>query len=126
MLAALESIHRRKTGALIQASLRIGAMVAGATDGELAALSAYGRRLGLAFQITDDLLDVQSSEATTGKRVGKDAQRGKLTFPGLLGVDPSAQRAQELISEACEALEPFGSRADGLRTLARYVLERNR
>ena len=93
---------------------------------QLAALDDYGRRLGLAFQITDDLLDVQSSEAATGKRVGKDAEQGKLTFPGLLGLDQSTQHAEQLISEACEALAPFGPRADGLRTLARYVLERNR
>ncbi len=125
-LAALESIHHRKTGAMIRVSLRLGAMVAGADDGELAALATYGRQIGLAFQIIDDLLDVQSNEAATGKRVGKDAQRGKFTFPGLLGLDQSTQHAEQLISEACDALTPFGARADGLRTLARYVLERNR
>ena len=125
-LAILESIHRRKTGAMIRVSLRLGAMVAGAKAGELAALEAYGGRLGLAFQIVDDLLDVQSSVAATGKRVGKDADRGKLTFPGLLGLDQSTQHAEQLILDACEALTPLGSRADGLRTLARYVVERNR
>ena len=95
---------------MIRVSLRLGAMVAGADAEQLAALDAYGRRLGLAFQITDDLLDVQSSEAATGKRVGKDAQRGKLTFPGLLGLDQSTQHAEQLIAEACEALAPFGAR----------------
>ena len=111
---------------MIRVSLRLGAMVAGARADQLAALDDYGRRLGLAFQITDDLLDVQSSEAATGKRVGKDARRGKLTFPGLFGLDQSTQHAEQLISEACQALVPFGPQADGLRTVARYVLERDR
>jgi geranylgeranyl diphosphate synthase type II len=124
-LANLESIHRRKTGAMIQISLRLGAMVAGATAHQRAALDAYGQRLGLAFQITDDLLDVRSNQVAMGKRVGKDAKRGKLTFPGLLGLDPSAQRAQESIGEACQALAAFGSQADGLRTLARYIVDRD-
>ncbi len=125
-LLHLESIHRRKTGAMIRVSLQMGAMAAGGSSEQLAALDAYGQRLGLAFQIIDDLLDVQSSMAATGKRVGKDAQRGKLTFPGLLGIDQSAQHARELISEASEALEPFGEEAAGLRAVAHFVLERNR
>jgi len=122
----LESIHKRKTGAMIRVSLRLGGMTAGAGPTELRALDEYGRRLGLAFQITDDLLDVRSSEASAGKRVGKDARCGKLTFPGLLGIDGSAQRARELIAEACEALLPLAARADGLEALAQGVLERNR
>jgi len=124
-LDELVSIHNRKTGAMIRVSLKLGALVAGADTGQLTALDEYGRRLGLAFQITDDLLDVRSDEATAGKRVGKDADRGKLTFPGLLGVDRSAGRAEQLITEACEALVPLGARADSLEALARYVLERN-
>ena len=124
--ALLESIHHRKTGAMIRVSLRLGAMVAGAEDDRIAALDRYGGRLGLAFQITDDLLDVQSTEAAAGKRVGKDAQQGKLTFPGLLGLDQSTQLAEQLISQACLALSPFGDEAAGLRALARYVLERDR
>jgi geranylgeranyl diphosphate synthase, type II len=125
-LAQLESIHDRKTGAMIRVSLRLGGMVAGANPDQIAALDVYGRKLGLAFQITDDLLDVQSSEAAMGKRVGKDAKRGKLTFPGLLGLDQSRQHAQQLVLEAREAVGPFGEEAEGLQTLARYVLERNR
>ena len=89
-------------------------------------MDEYGRRLGLAFQITDDLLDVRSTEENMGKRVGKDAEKGKITFPGLLGVDESAAYAAQLIAEACAALEPLGPQAEGLVTLARYVLERNR
>ena len=122
----LESIHNRKTGAMILVSLKLGGMVAGANPEQLTALEDYGRRLGLAFQITDDLLDVRSDETATGKRVGKDARGGKLTFPGLLGPQRSTRRAEELIAEACEALRPLGARADGLEALAKYVLERNR
>ncbi len=125
-LAALESLHARKTGALIRASLRLGALTANAHADQLAALDDYGRRLGLAFQITDDLLDVQSDWQTVGKRVGKDAQRGKLTFPGLLGVAESTRRAEALIDAACRALVSFGTRAAVLEALAQYVLERNR
>jgi geranylgeranyl diphosphate synthase, type II len=122
----LHSIHNRKTGAMIGVALRLGAMVAGAEAHQLAALDDYGQRLGLAFQITDDLLDVRSSEAVVGKRVGKDSQRGKLTFPALFGLDQSAQHAEQLISEAYRALVLFGPHAAGLQALARYVLERNR
>jgi geranylgeranyl pyrophosphate synthase len=111
---------------MIRVSLRLGAMTAGARPRQLAALDDYGQRLGLAFQITDDLLDVRSTEVATGKRVGKDADRGKLTFPCLLGLEASAARAEQLISEACETLLPFGTPAAGLDALARYVLERNR
>ena len=122
----LESIHRRKTGAMIRVSLQIGGLVAGADACQLTALQQYGRRLGLAFQITDDLLDVCGDEATTGKRVGKDAQAAKFTFPGLLGIDGSRRRARQLIDEACEAIAPLAAGADDLRSLAQYVLERNR
>ena len=85
----------------------------------------YGRSLGLAFQIVDDLLDLKGDEAALGKRTGKDSQRGKLTFPGLLGVEESSLRARQLIDEACGALEPFGPQAGRLVALAQYVVERN-
>jgi geranylgeranyl diphosphate synthase, type II len=122
----LESIHQRKTGAMIGASLRLGGLVAGADDARLDALDGYGRRLGLAFQITDDLLDVRSTEDAAGKRVGKDAAAGKRTFPGLLGIEQSRAEAARWIDEACRALGPLGDRAEPLRALARDVLERNR
>jgi len=122
----LESIHDRKTGAMILVSLRLGAAVAGGDPEQTAALATYGRKLGLAFQITDDLLDVRGREAELGKRVGKDADRGKLTFPALLGTAESARRAERLVSEACEALAPLGPRAANLEALSHYVLERNR
>ena len=101
-------------------------LAAGADDAQLAALDRYGRAVGLAFQITDDLLDVRGSEQAMGKRVGKDADQGKLTFPVLLGVEASLRRADQLTDEACQAVEVFGPRAGGLKALARYVLERNR
>ncbi|MFO0896951.1 MAG: farnesyl diphosphate synthase [Pirellulales bacterium] len=124
-LGDLEAIHARKTGALFLASLELGGLCAGASPAQLAALSAYGQALGLAFQITDDLLDVRGDEAAMGKRVGKDAGRGKLTFPRLLGIDESQRRVERLVSEACAALATFGPAAEGLEALARYVMERN-
>ena len=123
-LKRLESIHRRKTGALILASLRIGGLIAGADSAGRDALEQYGRRLGLAFQVTDDLLDARGDEAALGKRVGKDAGQGKLTFPGLLGVEKSDALAKQLISEARHALAPLGESAEALSLLAQYVLER--
>jgi geranylgeranyl diphosphate synthase type II len=122
----LESIHARKTGAMLNVSLELGALCAGADWRQQSALAGYGRRLGLAFQIMDDLLDVQGDEAAMGKRVGKDSQRGKLTFPGLLGIEESLRRAQALVAEARAALEPLGPGAACLDALARYVVERNR
>jgi geranylgeranyl diphosphate synthase, type II len=124
-LATLESIHSRKTGAMIRVSLRLGGLSARAKPEQLAALDEYGRRLGLAFQITDDLLDVRGDEAAAGKRLHKDAEKGRCTFPGLIGIDQSVAYATELIAEACEALAPLGARAEGLEALARYVLQRN-
>ncbi|MCU0959377.1 MAG: polyprenyl synthetase family protein [Pirellulaceae bacterium] len=124
-LAALEAIHRRKTGALIRVSLSLGALVARADAPRRAALDTYGRHLGVAFQIVDDLLDLQGDETAMGKRAGKDAARGKLTFPGVLGVAPSRTRAARLVTEACDALLPLGERGGDLQALARYVLERN-
>jgi geranylgeranyl diphosphate synthase, type II len=125
-LSSLESIHSRKTGAMIRAALRLGGLTAGADAAGLAALDEYGWRLGLAFQITDDLLDVHGDEVATGKRVGKDAQKGKLTFPGLLGVDQSAARASQLIAEAKAAIALFGRRMGGLESLAREIVGRTR
>jgi geranylgeranyl diphosphate synthase type II len=125
-IEALEAIHRRKTGAMFRVCLELGGLVAGANQAQRAALDAYGRRLGLAFQITDDLLDVGGDEQAVGKRLGKDADRGKLTFPGLLGTDESRRRAAVLIDEACTRLETFGPGADNLKSLARYVTERDR
>ncbi len=124
-LKALESLHNRKTGAMIRVSLRLGALIAGADQNQLDALDQYGQHLGLAFQVTDDLLDVCGDETQVGKRLGKDLEQGKVTYPTLLGIDASRARAKELISAACDALAPFGTRSGGLEAVARYVLERN-
>jgi geranylgeranyl diphosphate synthase, type II len=121
----LERIHRRKTGAMIRVSLRLGGIVAGAGEKQLAGLDAYGEKLGLAFQIVDDLLDLAGDEASLGKRANKDQEHGKLTFPAVLGVAESRRRAQQLIEEAIEALATFGESAAALQSLARFVLERN-
>jgi geranylgeranyl diphosphate synthase type II len=124
--AALEAIHRRKTGALLLAPLRMGAIVAGADANRRAALDIYGRAIGLAFQIVDDLLDVQGDEAKLGKRVRKDFGLGKWTYPGFLGVEGSRQRARQLADEAVAALAPLGAGGDRLRALALDLLERDR
>ena len=121
----LQSIHARKTGALFRASLRLGGLVAGASGEQLTVLDTYGKKLGLAFQIVDDLLDTKGDEAVLGKRTGKDSGRGKLTFPGLLGIEESRHRADGLIAEACEALAGLGTGRGPLEALARYILERN-
>jgi geranylgeranyl diphosphate synthase type II len=121
----LEGLHHRKTGALFRAALRLGAWVAG-TPQQLDSLDVYGRCFGLAFQITDDLLDVEGDAGQAGKRLRKDAGRGKLTYPGLLGVAESRRRAERLCLEACNALAPLGAAGARLAQLARYVLERDR
>jgi geranylgeranyl pyrophosphate synthase len=111
---------------MILVSLRLGAAVAEANEEQRQALTTYGRCLGLAFQITDDLLDVRGDETTMGKRVRKDSAQGKVTYPALLGVGGSVQRAQQLIKQACDAIEPLGPNGASLEALARYVLERDR
>ena len=126
----LENLHRRKTGALFRSALRFGVYAAqgerprGADPSALADADAYAGAFGLAFQVTDDLLDVESTSEKTGKGVGKDAGRGKLTYPGLLGVDESRRRARELANEAEAAARRLGSKLLG--ALARYVVERDR
>ncbi len=123
---ALESIHRRKTGALLRAALRVGGLTAGASGDILQALDTYGHAVGLAFQIVDDLLDVEGDEAKLGKRARKDSDLGKWTYPGLLGIEGSKARARQLADEAVSALEPLGDRGARLRALAVDLLERDR
>jgi len=124
-LRSLEHIHRRKTGALISVSLKLGGLIAGATPEKLQSLTDYGKHLGLAFQIVDDLLDLQGSQAKMGKKAGKDAGLGKLTYPALIGAEQSQTRAAEMSQAASDALEPFGDQAEPLRLLARFVVDRN-
>jgi geranylgeranyl diphosphate synthase, type II len=123
--ADLERIHRRKTGAMIRVSLRLGGMIGRGSPEQITALDAYGERLGLAFQIVDDLLDLRGDASTMGKKTGKDSGRGKLTFPALLGEAESRRRAEDLISSACSSLALFGKHREPLEALAHYVLERN-
>ncbi len=120
----LASIHRRKTGAMIEASVLLGALAANATTECQQTMSRYGQGIGIAFQITDDLLDVESSAENTGKATGKDAERGKLTFPGLYGIEESRRLAQNHVAEAIRSLDSIGQKAEGLRQLAMYILER--
>jgi geranylgeranyl diphosphate synthase type II len=124
-LATLERIHARKTGAMLVTSLRLGGWFGGATDEQQSHLTAYGTRLGLAFQIVDDLLDQTGDPQQTGKRSGQDAERGKLTFPALFGVEASRQRARQLVEEAVDELASLPGDASVLTSLAHYVVERN-
>ena len=122
----LEHIHRLKTGALLAASLRLGAMAAGADEARMVALTAYGRELGLAFQIVDDVLDVTRTDAELGKTAGKDVDAGKATYPSLFGVERAREMAVERTVRAVEALHAADIRSPELEALAAYVLERGR
>ncbi len=124
-LAILESIHRRKTGALFTVSLRMGAICAHSSEDQLKSLTNYGENLGLAFQITDDLLDLCGDEAKIGKRTGKDSERGKRTYPELMGEEASRKLSVELGDRAIESLGSFGDVADDLRRFAKFVINRN-
>src|SRR5436305_1713372 len=120
----LESIHRAKTGALLRASLRLGAIYAGASDVHYQALSTYGEHIGLAFQIVDDILDVEESSEALGKTAGKDVAQQKITFPAVYGVDASRRMAQQECARAHEVLAPFGDRAQRLHDLADLIVHR--
>lgn len=123
--AALEQMHRHKTGALIEASVVLGALASErAGPDDLEALKAYARAVGLAFQVQDDILDVESDTATLGKRQGADIARDKPTYPALLGMDAAKAYAQELCDQALHALRSFSASAEPLRGLARYIVER--
>jgi geranylgeranyl diphosphate synthase type II len=120
----LDSIHRAKTGALLRASVRMGAIYAGANETELAALSAYGEHAGLAFQIVDDVLDVEESSEALGKTAGKDEAQQKITFPAVYGLERSRQMAEDERLAAHAALRMFGERAERLRQLADFIVQR--
>jgi farnesyl diphosphate synthase len=123
-LARLEQLHSLKTGALIRAAVRMGALSAGAPQESMRALDAYADALGLAFQIRDDILDVEGDAAQLGKTAGKDQAQGKSTYPGLLGMPRSRQRLEELSKKMTAALEPLGPGADALRALAEFTVAR--
>jgi len=123
-LAQLQALHRMKTGALLVTSCRMGAIAAGAPRATLDAVTNYARHLGLAFQIIDDLLDVTSTPEQLGKATRKDAARGKTTYPGLIGVDASREEAKRQLAAAMDSVGGLDARADGLRKLARFVVDR--
>jgi geranylgeranyl diphosphate synthase, type II len=122
--ALLDAIHRAKTGALLRASLRMGGIYAGADREQLDALSCYGEHVGLAFQIVDDVLDVEQSSEALGKTAGKDAQQHKITFPAVYGLERSRAMAEEERLAAHLALRPFDERAERLRELADFIVHR--
>jgi geranylgeranyl diphosphate synthase type II len=121
---ALERLHRAKTGALLSACVRGGAVLGGANDREVAALARYAAAVGLAFQVVDDMLDATEGDAQLGKTAGKDAAARKATYVSLHGLDGARAMARSLLNEAEAALAPFGSRAEALAGLARLVVER--
>ena len=124
-LATVEYIHRHKTAALIEASVVMGGLLGGGTDAEVQALRTYGHQIGWAFQIADDILDVEGDAAILGKAVGRDAALAKATYPAILGVDVSRQRARELMEEGIHALAVLRHDTGWLRQIASYIVSRN-
>jgi len=122
----LEYIHRSKTGALITASLVSGAIYAGAGDDDLGRIRAFGREIGLAFQIADDVLDVTQSSEQLGKTAGKDTAAEKATYPLLFGIEGSLEKAEAAVTAGCARLDSFGPRADTLKALAHFLIERKK
>jgi len=120
----VDAIHRAKTGALIRVSVVAGGVYAGATADDVTRLDLFGRKAGLAFQIADDVLDMTEDSANLGKTAGKDQATEKVTWPAVFGIEQSQRHAEELIDEAFAALEPYGERAENLKAVARYLVER--
>ena len=120
----LEYIHRYKTAALIRTSVKVGAILAGATPSQLAALARYGEDIGLAFQIVDDVLDIEGSQEELGKNVKSDHSKGKKTYPDFFGLSESKRKAKILVEQAIESLSRFNRKADPLRAIAHYIIER--
>ncbi len=125
-VSELESMHTLKTGALIDASLQCGALLAGADKAQLGFLKTYARNIGLAFQVADDILNVEGNPAVMGKAVGTDVLHEKSTYPSILGLEASKQFAQKLVRQALQTLETFDNKAEPLRAMATYIVERKR
>jgi geranylgeranyl diphosphate synthase type II len=123
-LPTLQHIHAHKTGALLRASVRSGAILGGGSPAEVEALTRYGTHIGLAFQIMDDILDVRGDEQLMGKALRKDEARQKATYPRLVGLDGAEVRAQAAVTAGLAALEPFGGRGEALRSLALFIIAR--
>ena len=124
-LPTLEFIHTHKTGALILASVKTGAKLGGGNESQINSLIRYGEFAGLAFQVADDILDVTGSTNALGKDAGSDEARGKATYPALMGVSEAKERAAELLDLALESLDDFDEKADPLRKIAKFIVERN-
>ncbi len=125
-LSFVQFIHSRKTAALIEGSVAAGAVLGGGNEEEINALSDYGRKIGLAFQISDDILDIESTSETLGKKVGADVERGKATYPSVVGMKNSKDVGIELVEQSLEAINAFDHRAAPLRKIARYIVERKK
>lgn len=125
-VADMETTHRCKTGALIEASVESGALLGGGTRQQVAQLRGYARQIGLAFQVADDILNVEGDPALMGKAAGTDATRSKATYPSLIGLTASKRHARDLINNALQSLEHFGNKADPLRAIARFIVDRKR
>lgn len=125
-LRTVQQMHDRKTAALISAATESGALAGGGSDDQVEALARYGRAIGLAFQIADDILDIEGSTEVLGKTVGSDVARGKVTYPAAVGMEGSREEAQKLVNNALVALEIFDYRAEPLRGLAKYIITRKK
>ena len=123
-IEALTDMHRRKTGALIMAAVKTGALIAGAAERKLSALTGYANRIGVAFQIADDILNVEGDERLMGKRTGSDAARGKITYASLLGLEAAKARLADEVGAAAACIASFDARALPLRAIARFIMER--
>lgn len=123
--ALVRYIHTHKTGALISASVTSGAILGNGSDEQVGAITSYGEAIGLAFQVSDDILDIEGDPEKTGKKPGGDARKKKITYPSVLGLKQSKEIQKELVNQAVAAIERFDRKADPLRSLARYIIERN-
>jgi geranylgeranyl diphosphate synthase type II len=126
MLHELKAIHRLKTGALIEASVHAGAIIGNGNEEEVDKLRSYGKHIGLAFQIMDDILNVKGDPSLMGKAVGSDAKRGKSTYPAIIGMRRSEKDASQLIQTGLQTLQHFDKKADPLRAIGKYIIERTR
>jgi len=124
--AIVNFMHTHKTGALISAAVASGAVLGGANESRLKSITSYGENIGLAFQISDDILDIEGDTKTMGKRVGADEEKGKMTYPAVLGLDRSKTIQSDLVQSAVEDLREFAGEAEPLRQIARYIIERKK
>jgi geranylgeranyl diphosphate synthase type II len=125
-ISTLRQIHSRKTGALITAAVQTGALIGGADSRQFSSLTTYGEKIGLAFQIVDDLLNVEGTTEQLGKAAGSDADRCKATYPAIFGIEKTKMMAEVTIAEALNALDYFDERSTPLRELAAYIISRNK